>query len=117
MACGTRISAEKADDPPDFSTDNYATARARWVNRTDARVDWDFTPFDIWVQDALYNSPELNSVIQEIIDRPGWSENNALVLFWNDWDGRTLPFSNYRPTYPHNISSPKAVRLFIKYTY
>ena len=117
MACGTRISAENADNPPDFSADTYAIARARWENRTEARAEWDFTPHDIWVKDDQYNSPELKSVIQEVIDRPGWAQNNALVLFWNDWDGETLPFSNWRSTYPHHISPLQTPQLFIKYTY
>jgi hypothetical protein len=49
--------------------------------RTTAFVD--DTP-DTWVPGAFNASPELNAVIQEIIDRPDWSAGGDLVLFIAD---------------------------------
>ena len=111
-ACGTRISAENVDNPAVFSVDDYAAAHARWVNRTVARVDWDFTPFDVWILNAEYNSPDIAVVIQEIINRLGWVSGNAIAIFWNDWDWRTA-LNSHRPAYPHNIDANRAVKLDI----
>ena len=111
-ACATRISAENVDNPAVFTGDNYAAAHARWVNRTAARVDWDFVPADVWVLNTEYNSPDISAVIQEIVDRLGWVSGNAIAIFWNDWDLRTGA-NNYRPAYPHNIDANRAVKLDI----
>ena len=37
---------------------------------------WDTT----WSADTWYESPDLRAVIQEIVDRPGWSAGNALAI-------------------------------------
>lgn len=45
---------------------------------TAASAAWEIDPK--WTRDSYHNSPELKSVIQEIVDRPGWSYGNALAL-------------------------------------
>ncbi len=117
-ACKTRISAQAADNPDDFSGDDVGTASARWNNRTAARVDWDFLFSDAWVLDTEYSSPELKTVIQEIVNRAGWASGNAIVIFWNDWDDRSASATNrYKQAYPYNVAPGKAVKLHIEYTY
>ncbi|MBA7615185.1 hypothetical protein ES703_22463 [subsurface metagenome] len=75
----TVIEGEDKDDPITFSTKEDYDARVK----TGANVAW--TPA-AWVTDTWYDSHSLVSVIQEIIDRPGWLANNSLVLFWRDRD-------------------------------
>jgi hypothetical protein len=55
---------------------------------TSASVDW---VMDAWLAEhdelAAQLSPDLKEIIQEIIDRPGWAENNALVIMKLGWTG------------------------------
>ncbi len=66
------IHAEDVDDAVDFVSDADVTSRVR----TAASV--------AWVQDSLgtgyKSSPEVKTVIQEVISRPGWAKNNGLVV-------------------------------------
>lgn len=82
----TRISAETVDDASTFA-DDAAAFDARWANRTVARVDWDNIP--TWISNYNYNSPEIRTVIQEIIDRTGWVSGNDIVIFWEDFEDRS----------------------------
>lgn len=116
-AVSSRISAEDVDNAPDFSGETLGTLMTRWAGRTAARVDWDFLVTDVWVLDTEYNSPEIKTVIQEIVDRAGWASGNAIVIFWDDWEMRSASgASKERQTYPYNISAAKAVQLYIDYT-
>lgn len=90
-----RISAEKVDDAPTFA-DNAAAFDTRWANRSTARVDWDAIP--AWTKDESYNSPDIKSVIQEIVDRPGWASGQDIVIFWEDFEDRSTHASNVRRT-------------------
>jgi hypothetical protein len=81
----TRFSAEDTDSAAAYSTS--ADFDTRWANRTTARVDWDGIPGQ--TVNADFTSPDFSSVIQEIIDRPGWSSGNVMNLFWDDFDDRS----------------------------
>ena len=80
----TRISAYDADNPGVFSTS--ADFDARYADNTDAVVDWDV---GAWVLNTEYISTDIKTVIQEIINRVGWSSGNAIVLFWEDFEDRS----------------------------
>ena len=110
--CLTRISAEDADNPPLFPA-TAAEFDARYDNHTTAVVDWDDIPD--WTLDTEYNSPEIKTVIQEIIDREGWSSGNKIALFWEDFDDRSS--QSPRKAYSYDSSSAKAPRLHIEYIY
>jgi len=72
----TRISAEDVDSAVTFDS---ATFGARWANRTTARVDWD--NISAWASAHDYNSPDIKTVIQGIVNRGGWSSGNSMVIF------------------------------------
>ena len=83
--------------------------------RTTASVDWNaIEPFTI---DEEYQSPDISSVVQEIIDRPNWQSGNSLVLFWEDHGGDWYPDSPQplRTVYGYDGSAAKAVKLHIEY--
>jgi len=82
----TRISAEDVDDAPTFA-DNATEFDNRWASRTGNRIDWD--NIAAWTADVWYTSPDIKAVIQEIVDRVGWSSGNDIVLFWEDFDNRS----------------------------
>lgn len=109
----TRISAEAVDNALTFA-DDAAAFDARWANRT-AAVDWDAIP--AWTLDTDYDSPEIKSVIQAIVDRAGWVSGNALVIFWDDYDGRgsAVP-SAWRGCYSYDGSPDYAPKLVVLYT-
>jgi len=51
--------------------------------RTEAFEPWVWGSDAPWTAGTWYESPELAHVVQEVVDRPGWSADNAMVLiFW-----------------------------------
>ena len=110
----SRISAEDVDDADTFanSADAFDT---RWAARTTARVDWDSIVG--WGLDSDYNSPEIKTVIQEVIDRVGWVSGNDIVIFWDDFDDRSTHSSScYRRAYSYDGSTTYAPKLVVTYT-
>jgi len=83
----SRISAEDVDDAATFADDS-AAFDTRWAARTTARVDWDL-PAQAWADQTEYDSPEIKTIIQEIVNRVGWVSGNSIVIFWDDFDDRT----------------------------
>lgn len=97
--CKGRIFAEATDDAPTFA-DSEAQFLTRESNKTTAYVNWD-NPSS-WSIGAVYTSPDISAVIQEIIDRPGWASGNDLVLFIDDYDDRsTHSADNWRDAYSY----------------
>ena len=73
-----RIEAEDSDDSPplntnafDLSTRTPTTAWAGW-----SPPDW----LRLFQRKAPQRTPELASVLQELVDRPGWSEGSAMTF-------------------------------------
>lgn len=77
----TIIRADDADNPSVPSSASDAAGRTR----TTAGVDWDPS---VWAANTDYDSPDISAVIQEIVDRPGWTSGNNLLILWDD-DGST----------------------------
>lgn len=105
----TFIQGQAADNASTFSTAADYDGRTR----TTASIPW--TP-PAWVINTWYNSSEIKSVIQEIINRAGWVGGNALVLFWRDaagWGGVQARLDAYSYDYTGNISG---LKLHIEYT-
>jgi hypothetical protein len=83
-------------------------------NITSASVSWNAIP--AWTLDTEYNSPEIKTIIQEIVNRAGWASGNALVLFWDDHAGNTTQVTNTRRRgYSYDGSTAKAPKLHIEY--
>uniref|UniRef100_A0A6M3JY80 Tail protein n=1 Tax=viral metagenome TaxID=1070528 RepID=A0A6M3JY80_9ZZZZ len=113
----TRITGNDVDDAATWSTLADFQARRGTVigganNNyiTAAQVAWD--AIGSWVLDTAYNSPEIKTVIQEIIDRVGWASGNDLALFWDDFDNRS---SSFRRAYAYDGSTTKCPQLVITY--
>lgn len=80
-----RIRGVDEDNTASFSSD--PTARPT----TTAFGDWDFTD---WAFNTFKDTSDFTSVIQEIVDRPGWSSGNALGIFiYSRLTGTTGTFS------------------------
>ena len=109
----TRISASNEDDAATFSgPGNFDT---RWAARTTARVDWDNIP--VWIPNTWYDSPDITTVIQEIVNRAGWASGNAIVIFWDDFDNRSPHMAQgTRGADSYDESPITAPKLVITYT-
>ena len=116
------IIGEDTDSALTFSTTaNYQARRGTIVggannnNITTASVNWNAIP--AWTADVDYNSPEIKTIIQEIVDRGGWSSGNDLVLFWDDHgDNSTHDTDVRRYGYGYFASSANCAKLHIEYT-
>jgi len=109
----TRISADDTDDAATFSTEEDFDTR--WSGRTTARVDWDNIP--VWNVDTEYTSPDIKTVIQEIVDRASWESGNDIALFWDDFEDRSTHTDYcYRQTYSYDGSTTKCSKLEITWT-
>ena len=86
------IKSDSATNPATFSTASDWNARVR----SSASVAWNSIPS--WTSGTDYDSPDISTVIQGIVNRTGWASGNALVLFienasstnfrqFESWDG------------------------------
>ena len=73
---------------------------------TSASTSWN--PVPTGAQWSIITSPSLTTVIQEIVNRPGWSSGNALTLVFKGASGTYRQFS--RP------QDGQAGRLYVTYT-
>jgi hypothetical protein len=72
-----RVYAVAEDNPATISS--YADYFARSL--TSAYVDWSPTfPDTDWYWSEDYDIPDIKTVIQEIVNRPGWVSGNSLIL-------------------------------------
>jgi hypothetical protein len=46
--------------------------------KTSAKIDW--TAIGTWSTDVQYDSVDVKTVLQEVIDRAGWGSGNAVML-------------------------------------
>jgi hypothetical protein len=76
VTVGQLISAVAADNPTN------PTSNANLSSLTTANVDWSLTPAVLatMADDSPQNSPDISTIIQEIVNRSGWVSGNALIL-------------------------------------
>jgi hypothetical protein len=113
----TRIIGNLTPNAATFSTiEDYQSRRgtdasgANNNNRTIAQVSWD--DIGSWTLDQQYNSPEIKTIIQEIVNQVNWAAGNSLALFWDDHEGRG---TGARDAYSYDTSTVKAAKLHIEY--
>lgn len=72
------LAAHAADDAPPFTTGNRNVSTRP---RTAATVTWAPDPWtSVGAADASTRTPDLSPLIQELVDRTGWTEASALAL-------------------------------------
>lgn len=110
----SRIRAEDVDDAPVFS--NQTDWNGRFPSGiTTAQVNWDNIPS--WTKDSWYDSPDIKDVVQEVINRSGWAQDNDIVIFWDDYDDRSTHNTNTRrQAYGYDINSSKAAKFNASYS-
>jgi len=80
------IYGQAADNAATFTTSSYNISGR---TRTTAKTNW--TASNVGLA-QLVDSPDFKSVVQEIVDRPGWSSGNALVVITISLSASTLAF-------------------------
>ena len=69
------ISGQAADNPGTFTSDNYNISTR---SKTTSSVVWSPDAWD--TEDEKHQTPDLSSVVQEIVDRGGWTSGNAMAF-------------------------------------
>lgn len=87
---------EAADNPAIWS----ASRRPSEITVTDASVPWD-PPLTV----GSHDSPEIKTIIQEILDRPLWRSGNAMCFFWKNTTASSAAAINFG-SYDHATRDP-----------
>ena len=105
----TRIKIELADNPATFTDRDNFLARP-WSDP----VEWN--GIEHWVKDTWYNSVDIKTLIQQVVDRPRWELGNAIAIFWDDLDGLSDHVNQTcRRAYSYDNDPPTAPMLHIEY--
>ena len=101
------IQGEDADNATQVTSAADYNGRAK----TTASVAWNAVA--AWTAESTYSPADLKTIIQEIINRGGWSSGNAVSIFVQD---NASSASAFRPGYSYDGSTTKAPKLDITYT-
>ena len=98
------ISAQDHDNPPTFTT---ALNNISDRTTTTASVSWNNIPSWNTVSEK-HNTPDISSLLQEVVDRPGWNPGNNIVFIIDGTGSRTAE--------SYDGESANAALLHIEYT-
>ena len=99
------IQADDTDDAEPFTTaENDISSRPR----TSAQIVWDPVPWVAGEAGAAERTPDLTSVVQEIVSRPGWAPGSALAII--------IHGSGVRTAWAWDGDSKAAPLLHVEYT-
>lgn len=76
----TEIAAQNADNPGTFS--DYTDFDNRRNNLTAANVDWNISSG--WTAGETYTSPDISSVVEEVMNQTYWDAGESMAFFWLD---------------------------------
>lgn len=110
-ATSIQVRAIAADDTPTFTTSS-TTVSSR--PRTAAQVAWSPPAWTSGQRGAAQRTTDLRSVVQEVVDRPGWRQGNALAFVMtgtgerraSSHDGATPPLLHLAYTVPQQQDTP-----------
>jgi hypothetical protein len=107
-----KITAEDVDNPGVWTTDHRPGTGGSPGRgpETTAQVDWD--PTSIAGVPTWTNTPDISAVVQELIDRAGWTSGNAMCYIIRN-DGGTLQGRVYDRNY---TATARYARIVIDYT-
>ena len=88
--CILNITCEATDNAATFDEEKLITSRPR----TTVSVRWEVA--ESWIIWQPYRSPDLSSVIQEIVKRSGWKAGNSLALIIEGENQGPSNFENSR---------------------
>ncbi len=77
--------------------------------KTDANIDWNFGN-NVWSNNEVVETPNLASIVQEIVDNNQWNSGNNMFFFFENENG-----IGTRRVYSYNDHYSKAARLIVTY--
>jgi subtilisin family serine protease len=83
------------------------------LTTTTASTPWKWTKEEPWAADTWYESPDLKAIVQEIVNRPGWASDNALVITYLTTQGSSV--YGDRKFWSFDGDPTKAAKLSITY--
>jgi hypothetical protein len=89
LACSLTFNGEDAVNPATF-TAGSGTFGISGRSKTGASVPW--SPGN-WTADDQYDSPDLSSIVQQIVNLGGWSSGNPMVIITTIGSGSRLAYS------------------------
>ncbi|HEC15619.1 MAG TPA: VWA domain-containing protein [Sedimenticola sp.] len=101
---GFRFYGEDIGDAPTFATSSYNVSSR---TKTSASILWEPAA---WIQYGEYNTPDLSSIVQEIVDRGDWASGNDMAFI------ETYVSGNRRRPYRYGGSASRAAELTVTYT-
>lgn len=91
------------DNPASF----YAPGVVRKASKTAATVSW--PNVESWTSERTYRSPDIRSIVQELVNRSGWSSGNSMAMaVYGTNSTRRIP-------YAMEGGKTKAARLVVKF--
>ena len=82
-----RLKGHDHDNSPEFTSANFEISSR---TNTTAFVDWDIPDWENTSDEGPAQlTPNLATIVQEIVDRPGWVEGNAMMIKTTEWIGCT----------------------------
>lgn len=97
------IYGANVDDVGSFR--NYQRYELRNINKTSS-VAWSNIPR--WYRNSTYQSPAVTAIVQQIVNRSGWSVGNEMMFILSD-------FSGVRGAYSYNGQPSGTVKLVIEF--
>jgi subtilisin family serine protease len=104
-AVEAKIRAEAADNPADLTGRRVST-----LSGTSASQVWNWDGGASWTANTWYESPDIRQIIQEVVDRPGWTPGNAMVILYAG-----ASYEDDRRFWAFDGAPDKAARLKITY--
>ena len=98
------VNAIAVDNPGSF----FAPGDIRSKTKTSASVSW--SGVESWAAESTYRSPNISSVIQELVNRSGWESGNDMSVVVSGSDT-----SKRRRAYSFEGAKNKSTRLIIKF--
>jgi len=98
------IYGQDIDDAPTF-TNSDGDISSRTL--TSASVTWNIPDWDDNKSKSEQQTSDITSILEEIIKRPNWSEDNSMVFIISDGQGSD------RDAYTYDEKSSKAAKLYI----
>ena len=105
-ALALTIQGEDSDDALQFETTNSNISSR---TKTTASVSWN--PAN-WVENTTYDTPDLTSIVQEIVDRDGWASGSSMAFIITNPGADP---TNARRATAHDQTPAKAPLLHIEY--
>lgn len=104
--CNVKAHFEAADNPGAPTTYSDLTSRSLTTGTA-------WNSVELWTVNNWYDSVDIKSELQEVIDRAGWSSGNAVTVHVVD---NSSSSGAQRQSYSYNNSAASAAKLVVTYT-